>query len=140
MHLPDPETAATWAAYAVAFVVALWRRRKQNETFSTDVAKKVDAKVDTKVSELADLVDQLIKAKEHDQARSAIMSDKINHLDARLSSTNQRIDKFEEAFPKLEDVLGKVLNTLERIKEKSLVEKPIEKSGGLVALKPKKED
>lgn len=142
MTPPDPALAdsfANWVAFVAVFVVGLWRRRKQNEVFAKDVGVEVEAATKAEVEEIKKAVAALQSAKEADATRSAILGEKINHLDGTLVAMNRRLDSFEEALPRATDVLEKVLNVLERLKAGTLVEKPIAGSGGLVALKPKEE-
>jgi predicted ATP-grasp superfamily ATP-dependent carboligase len=138
-HIPDPQTADSWAngIYLAAGIAwHLWRRRKQNEDMVTDL----DTAIGKRVAALETVVAELKTEKEGDQTRSAIMTEKINHLDGTMSATNTRLDRLELALPRVEDVLQKTLNFFERAKGGALVEKPIAGSGGLTAIKKKKEE
>jgi DNA phosphorothioation-dependent restriction protein DptG len=138
--MPDPGTLAEWVSYAVLFILALWRRRKQNETFASNVAGQVDEALAKEVAIVKSALNECKEETASARAAYSALAERVNLLDARMLSTNQRLDRFEEAWPRTDDLLGKVLNTLERMKAGALVEKPIEGSGGLVALKSKKEE
>jgi predicted ATP-grasp superfamily ATP-dependent carboligase len=137
-HPPDPALAdsiVNWAMFGIGIAGALWRRRKQNEK----TVAAIKAASAEEVAALRKIVEDLQASKEADQTRSAIMTEKINHLDGTMSATNTRLDRLELALPKVEDVLQKTLNFFERAKGGALVEKPIAGSGGLTAIKKKEE-
>jgi predicted ATP-grasp superfamily ATP-dependent carboligase len=137
-HPPDPALAdsiVNWAMFGIGIAGALWRRRKQNEK----TVAAIKAASAEEVAALRKIVEDLQASKEADQTRSAIMTEKINHLDGTMSATNTRLDRLELALPKVEDVLQKTLNFFERAKGGSLVEKPIAGSGGLTTIKKKEE-
>jgi seryl-tRNA synthetase len=136
MPHPDPqlaESVGNWIGFALIAWGALARRKKQTDLMVDDIDKTIESKV----QKLTEQVKLLQHSNEMTQTLTAIQTDKINHLDGTMSAFSQRLDRFEEALPRAETVLEKVLNALERLKAGTLVEKPIAGSGGMVAIKKK---
>lgn len=133
-HPPDPALAdsfVNWGFFIVAAVLSFWKRKQQNK----ETVAEFKAASAEEVAELKVIVGELKSSQESSQTRSALMTEKLNHLDGTLTEVKGQIAEFQKALPQTTDVLSKVLNVLERLKGGTLVETKV--APGVTKLKPK---
>lgn len=133
---PDPSIAdsvGNWLAFALAVFFGLWRRRRQNTVFAAEVGDSVHTEVSSIKSSLKTTQDLV-----------AIHTDRIKEANQIAAALGLEMARCREDMSKITDVVqrGEALveqfnNYLERAKTGTLIEVPIEGSGGATVLRKK---
>lgn len=128
---------------AIVVITGLRGRRKQNDK----QVEQLDAAIGARLTQVEEVVTGLKVDREHEKMERAIMTANVKHLQKTMDGASKDIHDLKESLPRVQtlvsdmrDLVTKTMNFFERIQGKTLEEKPIPGSGGLVSLKKKGEE
>lgn len=134
-----PDQWQQMSVFVIGIGGALWRRKRQNEVFAQNVTENVD---DTLVKHVT-AIDASLTVTNN---LVAIHSDKLKEgnliageLQKAITLLRQEMGETRGAVERGEVVVKQFNDYLERAKAGKLREEPIQGSGGMMAIKSKKE-